>query len=298
MKTTRILVCSSIFALLAGPASASFAASGSSAERMLDAPLSLPLSLQGGKAKPASSKKKQPPKDNPEIPGLLKDLSKIAKDRKGRSDPKGIELLSKLTALFEKLNAKQQKLVAKGVGSVFKAKRPAKSPDLLLAAGEAASRCGDAGAEVLVKAADNRAYKKKPWSLFRAQMIRLIGRPAVKKHAKFLLDIATRDPDDQARAAAGEALGSYSKYPQKLRKKIVDKLVKELSSKFNAKSTLPLGDSQQQDAEDLYAAIQEPWMRTLRKMTGQKQADPVLWLRWYNNNKRKNWDKLGYRVSK
>ena len=245
---------------------------------------------------PLQGKKKI--EDDPEVDKLLDQLKEAVKDRKASQDALGSSALTSLIGKFDKLNAKQQREVVKDTAFVFKAPRKPDQAVLFLAAAEALSRFGDSGAEALKKQADNRKFKGKEWRQLRKELIRLLGRPAVEKHAKFLIEIATRDPDDLARAAAGEALGSYSKYDQKLRKEIVDKLVKELSAKFNKKNSGKIGDTSAQDAAETYTAIQGPWMNTLTKLTGQRQKDPMLWLRWWNNNKRKNWDKLGYGGSK
>ncbi|PIE23727.1 MAG: hypothetical protein CSA62_06365 [Planctomycetota bacterium] len=237
-------------------------------------------------------------KDDPEVDKLLKQLKGAMRDRRGTLDAQGSSALTALIGKFDKLNQKQQRKIVKDTSLVFRATRKPAQAMLFLAAAEALSRFGDKGAEALMKQADNGKFKGKEWRQLRKALILLLGRPALPKHAKFLIDIAVQDPDELARAAAGEALGSYAKYDQKLRKEIVKKLAIELNAIFNMKNSGQLGDRAPQEAAQTFTAIQGPWMNTLSKLTGQRQKDPMLWLRWWNNNKRKNWDKLGYGGSK
>lgn len=246
--------------------------------------ISLPASPQGGKKAPA--------KDHPEVAGLIKSLATVVRAKAAR-DGEGEQILDKLSSLYSSLNGKQQKLVVKAVNGVFKAKRKPNEVTMLLSAGEALSRFGKPGAEGLAKAIKNRRWKnKKEWSAFRSQLVRLLGRPAEKKFSETLLDIALKDNDDQARAKAGEALGDYAKFSQKLRKRVVERLVNHLEQVYsNAESTLDPNDLNAKVWKDRYAAIQDPWMRTLKKHTGQNFKNVQGWRTWLNKNKKKNWDK-------
>jgi hypothetical protein len=238
--------------------------------------------------------KKKEPKDNPKVEELLDQLHDAIKDRKKSKDGEAIAAMTELTVLFDKINKKQQRKVLKGINEVFRAPRDPSQAEIYLAAAEGLSRFGDDGAQLLLKQTDNRKFKGQEWSALRVQLIKLLGRQAVEKHAKPLIEYATREPIDLVRAAAGEALGSFAKYEQKTRKEIVDKLVKEMNSKFNSSNSGDLNDTNRQDAQETFNAIAGPWMASLTKLTGQRLKDPLGWLKWWNNNKRKNWDKEGF----
>ena len=245
--------------------------------------------VQGGKP--------TPPKDNPEVPGMLKDLKSIVKDKKGRRDADGERILDKLATLYPTLNTKQKKSIVKAMGKVFSAKRKVTEVGLLLAAGRSLAEFEEAGAKVLSGLVEDkkRRWRKKEWLDLRAELLRYFGRPAIAKYAEQLLDLATRDKDDILRATAGESLGKYNKHDQKLRKRITEKLIKELSAIYNqSKANVDPRDYTRKTYEDRYAAIVDPWMATLTKLTSQKLRDPVAWLKWWNKNKGKNWDKKGY----
>ncbi|GEM_PF-1429204 len=251
----------------------------------------------GGAALPPSFQKaeKAPVKDDPKIPALLKDLAGVVKERKGERDEEGIRLLDDLADRFPKLNPKQRKLVLKGVAKVLSARRKPTKVGLLLAASEALSGFGEDGAKALAKVVKDRRFRDKEWMLFRAQVVRHLGKPASDAQVKLLLELALRDRFDQVRVAAGEALGHYAKKKEKLRKEIAGKLIKEMSAIYNqSRANLDPVDQTRKIYEDRYAAIQDSWMRTLAKLTGQSFREPLLWERWFNNNKKKRWDKHGW----
>jgi hypothetical protein len=241
-------------------------------------------------------KKKAPPKDDPAIPKSLKELEVIRKDKKGAQDAEGIGLINQMATRYPDLNKKQKKAVVKGLSQVFKAKRTPAETRLLLAAGESLSKFGSEGAKELSKVCDDKRFGKKPWLQFRGRLVDFLGRPAeVGKIQKQLLDYTTRAPDDIIRANAGGTLRHYSKHGQKVRKEIASRLIKELAGIYSlSKANVDPRDTGRKTYEDTYATVSTPWMKTLTALTGQKIKDPNDWQRWFNKNKRKNWEKEGF----
>ena len=254
------------------------------------------LSPQGDKKEADASAKKTPPADDPKVAELLKALKKVVKG-KATEDSEGARVLDELASKFDALNTKQQKAVADGVGDAFGARRKSDEVVLYLSAGEALSRFGGLGASELAKVVDDRRFKKQDWSTMRAQLVRLLGRPADKRYVDLLLDIALKDNDDQARAKAGEALGNYARFDQGLRKDIFEKLVKSLEESYaKSKENLDPNNLEREMWVQRYAAIQDPWMKTLGRLTGQSIKDVQEWTKWWNENKSSNWDKEGFRT--
>lgn len=288
-RPARLLAALALFAGITLPVSRAEAS----------APASAVLSWQGdkAKAKDASSDKKTPPKDDPKIAEMIKAFKKVVRGKSDK-DSEGARILDEFADRFKVLNKKQQKAVAKSSGGAFRARRKPDEVVLYLSAGEALARFGEHGASELAKVVKIRRFRKKEWSTMRSQMIRLLGRPADKRFIELLLDIALKDNDEQARGKAGEALGHYSGYSQGTRKKIVEKLVKTLEEVYSSsKSNLDPNDLDRATWVQRYAAIQDPWMKTLSRMTGQSIKDVQAWTKWWNKNKRSNWDKKGFRTA-
>lgn len=232
-----------------------------------------------------------------DVPEQLKALKDVARDRKGEKDAEGVDLINKLAAEYPKLDKKEQRDVAKGISDCFKATREPTQVRLLLAAGEALSTMGEDGAKVLGKVCDDKRYGKKEWLEFRGQLVTFLGRPAEDKFSKQLVDYAVRDKDDLIRAMAGGTLKHYAGKDAKVRKEIAEKLIKELSGIYGAsKANADPKDYGRKAMEDRFAAIQDPWMKTLTALTGQEIKDPPSWNEWWNKNKNKDWDKEGFRT--
>ncbi len=266
-------------------------------------PLLLALVLGAALPAPLSSQKVKtpPPKDNPQVAVLTKSLKEIVGDRKGRKDDEGVKILDKFTKLYPKLNKKQQKTILKAAAHVFKARRKPQNPLLFFSGSEALGHFGEAGAKELSKLVNQKQFRHRDWTPLRVHLIKQLGKAAGLSFIKQLLDLALRDSEDQIRGAAGEALGYYAKKDQKVRKLIVGKLIKELNATYNgSKSSLDPVDPVRKLYEDRFKAIQDPWMKALTKLTTLNFRTPLEWEKWWNKNKRKNWDKLGFgpKVSK
>ncbi|MAE76144.1 MAG: hypothetical protein CMJ85_04665 [Planctomycetes bacterium] len=236
-----------------------------------------------------------PPKDDAEVPELIKTLKKVVKTKKGVRDGEGQQILDKLSSRWKKLNAKQQKAVTKAIAGCFKAKRKPDQVLLYRAAGEALSHFGRGGAKALAMVVEDRRFRnQKEWVVFRALMIRFLGRPAVTtdRIPKLLMGLCVKDNDDQARAKAGEALGDYHKSKQEVRKGIVKALVKGLEECWaESKANLDTGDLNRAVWAKRWAVIQDPWMKSLKRLTGQSFKEVRPWVKWWNKNKNRNWDK-------
>jgi hypothetical protein len=260
-------------------------------------PLLFALVLGAAAPNPLSSQKVKtpPPKDNPQVIVLEKALKAIVADKKGRKDDEGVKILDKFTKLYPKLNKKQQKVVLKAASHVFKARRKPQNPLLFFSGSEALGHFGGDGAKELAKLIQQKNFRHRDWTPLRVHLIKQLGKAADLSFVKLLLDLALRDKEDQVRGAAGEALGNYSKKKQKTRKLIVGKLIKELNSTYNgSKSSLDPVDPVRKLYEDRFKAIQDPWMKALTKLTTLNFRTPLEWEKWYNKNKRKNWEKLGF----
>ncbi|HHI79016.1 MAG TPA: HEAT repeat domain-containing protein [Planctomycetes bacterium] len=257
------------------------------------------LALLLGAAAPASLSsqkvKTPPPKDNPQVAVLEKSLKEIVADKKGRKDDEGVKILDNFTKLFPKLNKKQQGSLLKATAHVFRARRTPQNALLFFAGSETLGHFGKEGAKELAKLVQNKTFRNRDWTPLRVHLIKQLGKAAETSYVKLLLDLALRDKEDQVRGAAGEALGNYSRKDQKLRKLIVGKLIKEMNAIYNvSRANLDPTDLLRKVYVDRFKAIQDPWMKTLTKLTTQNFRTPLEWEQWFNKYKRKNWDRLGF----
>ena len=52
------------------------------------------------------------------------------------------------------------------------------------------------------------------------------------------------------------------------------------------------GDAQVKRSKERFDAIRDDWNKTLRELTNQSYNTPGEWLKFWNKNKNKNWDKM------
>jgi hypothetical protein len=158
----------------------------------------------------------------------------------------------------------------------------------------ALGKTGRVGSKYLAGAfKDKKRFGKKQWLSLRVEMLRNLGKTKDPAYIKFLTDEALRNIENSLMAAAGEALGEYADADLKTRKIIGKDLIKKFCNIYeNANANLDSGDLQRKTWEDRYKAVMDPWNTSLQKITKQNLRHPSDWLRFYNKNKAKNWDKL------
>jgi hypothetical protein len=94
------------------------------------------------------------------------------------------------------------------------------------------------------------------------------------------------DKDPQLVAAAAEGLGNFAEIEQKVRKSTFEEVLKVLTSAKNAVDA----DANDTIARDRYDVVSAPMVTTLQRLSGQEISDPAEWQRWWNKNKKEDWD--------
>ncbi|MDE0915002.1 MAG: hypothetical protein OSB57_07460, partial [Planctomycetota bacterium] len=106
------------------------------------------------------------------------------------------------------------------------------------------------------------------------------------KSVKTLTDLIT-DRSSTVQGAAAEALGNFVHLKSKDRKEIFEEILKTLTSVRNSVDSDPLDTISRQR----YDAIAAPMITTLQDLSGHDERKPSEWRRWWNKNKKKDWDK-------
>lgn len=231
----------------------------------------------------------------PDLTKELKNLQSMVKDRKMAEDFLAISLIDRLSADPAKLTAKDQAKVAKGLAKVYRTGR-LRPPDrlhLYQETADAMAKFGKNGSTLLLKAIETERIKGREYAGLRAYMIRALGRAKDEKQIDWLTKQALRSPDNAVMAAAGEALGNFTKMPLKTRRKLVKSLVGRLGELHMQSTALESSDPKApidlgpQNARRTLGQIRRPWNATLTTLTGQKFSTAAQWQRWLNKNR--NW---------
>jgi hypothetical protein len=243
---------------------------------------------------PSSPAQAPIPPEDPALPGRLDEIEKMLADRAMRDDFRAIGLIQMMVKAPDQLHPKDKGRLAKALGDVFRIGkvRPAGQDHVYREAGDALAKLGEDGGKPLARAlADKRLDDNLP---LRAHLTEALGRTQDDRQIDWLIEVATRSPHDELRAAAGTALGEFTAAPVKLRREIVKALIREWGS-LHSKATEPTNfdskapiDFGPQNAQKTLQVIEARWVRTLSRLTGERMSGFADWQRWLNKNP--NWE--------
>lgn len=233
-----------------------------------------------------------PPID-PALPDQLKELKEHVADPKMVADFQAIGLMQKLATGLDARNPKDKERLAKGFGEVFRTGkvRTADKEILYREASDGLAKMGADGAKELAKAVTDVRFKDA--LALQAHMILALGRTEDDKQVDWLVDVATRSPHDELKAAAGEALGSFTSLEIKARREVVKSMIRawgslhQRATQVDSRDPNAPIDLEPQNARKTLRAIEGKWIATLTKLTGVSQTAFPEWQRWLNKNP--NW---------
>ncbi|MHC4852561.1 MAG: hypothetical protein ACYTGW_19185 [Planctomycetota bacterium] len=267
---------------------------------------SAPVASQGGGPGPGPGKK-EPGKQEPgkkdaekkdadaakpvDLDTQLAALKKLANTRKGESDRQAIETLDRLVRRYTDLNKNGQRRLAAAVGKILTDARPKRSPksaQLFERCIAAVGQMGKLGSKPLQEAYENKKFhgkQRKEWVPLRAGMLVALGSTKDPAAIPFLLKKAEGDNYDQLKGAAGGALGEFVGVSKKERRKICARLIHTLVTSQAQSRNLEIGAIERDGYRRRFEATRVPWTRTLQKLTGRGETDPVKWQRLLNKKK-------------
>jgi len=173
------------------------------------------------------------------------------------------------------------------VDSLGKALRFAgKDGKVAIQAAQGLGGMGEDAAKVLSAALNDKRFRKdEVYKEAYLAIIRALGTTKSEREAKTLMDLL-KDKDNYVIAAAAEGLGNYTDVKQTTRKRVAEALIKTLDSAFNAAEADPRNTTLQKK----YEVIGGPLFTSLQKVTGASVGSAPEWRKWFNDNKKKNWD--------
>ena len=240
---------------------------------------------------PPPSHAQDDPKDlpdkRPEVKALIGELKEHVKKR-GKEDDQAIEVIGKLAHEFPASGPKDRGTIVKELGNVFKVTR--KEVDgvidnrLFLETAAALGSMGPESSRVLQSWIGHKTHKKD--IDLQVALIRALGKTKDEKAVKFLLDLLSHH-EPRIQGAAGSALGNYAHLDQKRRKEIFEEVMQTLTGVYNQME----GNAQDIIARERYDVIAAPMTTTLQVLSGHDERKPPEWRRWWNKNKKADWDK-------
>jgi hypothetical protein len=243
---------------------------------------------------PALAQTPAPPPVDPALPARLNELKDMVKDKSMEKDFPAIGSIQNLAKDLDKKNPKDVQKIAKALGDVFRTgKLRTGGKDILYReTANALAKFEEEGAKALLKAAEDKRFDDN--LALRAHLILALGKTQDQKQVNYLLEVMTRSPHDELRAASGEALGNFKNAKINQQRDIVKEIIKAWGSleslanqAVNNSSNGPQ-DFGPENARRTLRAVESKWVGTLQKLTGVSQSKFLEWQHWQNKNK--NWE--------
>ena len=262
---------------------------------MLNTVLIATMFLPSGGAVPAqpvtpiaSCQDDEKPDKRPEVKDLLAQLKQHA-GKRGKEDQQAIAVIDTLLIEFEASGLKDRASIAKGVGACLKQKRTTndegvRDNKLYLAAAVSLGEMGPESVKPLQSWIGHKQHRKD--LELQRRLILSLGKTRDPKAIDTLSGLLQHSKPI-VQAAAAEALGNYDGVGQKQRKEIFNDVLKILGAIKNQV------DANVNDtiARERYDVVAAPMITTLQGLSGYDERDPAKWQRWWNKNKKKDWDK-------
>lgn len=232
-----------------------------------------------------------PPADEREdVQMLIAELDRHAAAR-GKEDTEAVAVIDRLLSTFPECGPKDRASIVKGLDKCFKEKRQEdeaglRQNQLYLAAATALGEMAPESVPVLLSWIGHKSHKKDE-ALQRLLILRL-GKTKDERGMKPLVKLLD-DPLPPIQAAAAEAIAEYDGRPLAERKVLFEELLKLLmgvKSEIDANTNDPI-------ARNRYDTVAAPIVTTLKRLSKHDEHDPQEWQRWWNKNKKEDWDALG-----
>lgn len=257
---------------------------------MISLALLLALAVSPSPASPHPAGARQDPPqildERPAVKAFLDELGAHIKAR-GEKDPEAIGVLDKLVQEFPNCGPKDRATIVKALVDCFDVKRTKELeegiPDdrLVQAAATALGVMGPESAKPLSALIGDKAHRKN--QRLQQRLALSLGKTKSLEGQKTLLALL-KHKDAPMQATGAEALANYFEAELDTRKMLFEELLKTLMDQKGRKDNVT-----DLEAQERWNTISGPILETLQKLSGHGETDPDLWLRWWNDNKKKDW---------
>lgn len=238
------------------------------------------------------------PDKRAEVAQLIDQLEAHLKAR-GDEDDEALGVIDELSVEFEESGPKDREDIADAVAKCLTVKRDELAEDvpdqkLQTHSARAMGAFGEEGGGALLKLVDHKALDGKMKA--QRETILSLGRTQHPKGVKVLIKMLDHK-NFGVEGAAAQALGSYTEAKEKVRKDIVEALLKKIvplsdliEDEGDYSGTTGGSTEDNEEASKEYQALAAGTMSSLRALTGHEEEDFRSWQTWWNDNKREKWD--------
>lgn len=227
------------------------------------------------------------PDKRDDIKELLDTFSDHVKAR-GEEDREAIAIIDQLVQEYGNLGPKDRASVVKEVSDSLKAKRKDNDDGtadnrLFRAAAVSLGEMGPESAKALSSWIGDKRHRKD--LTLQTDLVKSLGKTRDEKGIKTLVGLLDHH-EAALQAASAEALANYSEFDLKTRKDIFEAVLKVLTA-IKGRTDSDINDI---IARERYDTISASMITTLQVLSGHNERRPEEWQRWWNKNKKKNWD--------
>jgi len=219
----------------------------------------------------------------------LDQLAAHLKER-GDEDLQAIAILDGLTREFQEYGPKDRQAVVKALDGCFKEKRAKELeegvPDdrLYYAAATALGEMGPESVKPLLSWLEHKSHRKNV--RLQVRITKSLGKTGDEAVRKPLVELL-KHKNKELQAAGAEALATFSTAPLDDRKDIFKELLDVLMAQ-KAKKDADVSDL---EAFERWSTISGPFIATMQALSGHDEREAEAWQRWWNKNKKEDWDK-------
>lgn len=229
------------------------------------------------------------PDKRDEIKALLEELKGYI-GKRGDQDVEAIGVIDKLYQEFPESGKKDRAAIVKGLSKCFDVKRQESDdgvPDNKLYMASAIS-LGDMSPESVKVIAGWIGHKRHRKDIgLQRRLVLSLGKTEHEDGIDTLTDLL-RNKDYTLQGAAAEALGMYKSHEQKVRKEIFSDVLKVMMAAYGD----VVADTSGNDpiVRERWDIVQGPMTTSLQQLSGHDARKPEVWQKWWNKNKKGDWD--------
>ncbi len=228
------------------------------------------------------------PDKRPDVAELIAKLEADVAKNTPAGDSDAVGDIDKLYQEFPKSGPKDRIAIVKALSKCFEAKRKeteegVPNNKMYIAAARAMGDMGPESTKPLVGWVGHKNFRKD--LVLQRYLLLSLGKTRDKDGLKTLI-VSLENKDAAIVSAAAEAMGEFAEAPQDVRKEVFDALLKPLMAAKSAADVV----STDQTAKDRFDIIKAAIITSLGKLSKHQEQDPDEWQRWWNKNKRADWD--------
>jgi hypothetical protein len=214
-------------------------------------------------------------------------VNQLAENVKKKKDDEAATVIDGIAKNFASFSEEDKKKATTAVEKCLNATRDDNEDKLFEAVFIAFMNMGDLGEKATARALGSPTVAKRKGVLSGA--LRSLGSHKNPANTKTISDML-KNSEPLVVAGASDGLAFYADQPEKVRRPIVEELVKAYAT-FGAAAVNAQQDNKLKNrAKDNLKIVEGPLRESLKKMTNQDFKDYAAAQKWYNDNKGKKWD--------